>query len=325
MQTAVWGPHVWALVHATACGVGSGMPARAPLPRAVSKMMRALRGVLPCTFCRKSYDGFFKQLEEKAGAPFEELLCADLPRFTYDLHELVNDKLDAQRCETAMAQLGLPSRVSQALRARAMATGAFRGRRISFEVWERRQQVSPTVLSPGNVLDVLFVTALNYPEDSDEDAAAAAIAARTPGADTMPPSNRRKLYRTWLKTLPAALRSAGMTCELPDILTYVWGACTRRVCPAPPADLPVALLHKLKELRLQLARDGGVPRRAALFDVIFLVRAMFQDMRCLRSVSALAAAREELQSRYEAARVPAFRPPEGSCADGACYLTRRLG
>lgn len=315
---------MWALVHATACGVGSGLPERAPLPRPVSKMMRALRGVLPCTFCRKSYDGFFKQLEQKAGAPFEQLLCADLPRFTYDLHELVNDKLDAQRCEAAMAQLGLPTKVTQALHARAMATGAFRGRRISFEVWQRRQQVSPTVLSPANVLDVLFVTALNYPEDSDEDASAAAAAARTPGADTMPPSERRTLYRTWLKTLPAALRSAGMTCELPDILSYVWGACTRRVCPAPPATLPPALLQKLRELRLQFAAEGGVPRRAALFDVIFLVRAIFQDMSCLRSVAALTAAREQLQARYEGARVPALRPPEGSCADGACYLTRRL-
>lgn len=82
MQTAVWGEKVWDVVHGTALGVASTHPATARLPTAVAAMMRALRGVLPCTFCRKSYDAFIAELERRAGAPLEALLVADFARFT---------------------------------------------------------------------------------------------------------------------------------------------------------------------------------------------------------------------------------------------------
>jgi hypothetical protein len=197
-----------------------------------------------------------------------------------------------------------------------ITTGAYRGRRISYEAWRRRQAVSPTVLSPHNVLDVLFVTALNYPEDDE-------VGIALPHMDTMPARDRRALYWTWLESLPLALKAAGMQGDLPDVLAAVWGTCTATQCPLLPGSLPPALRAELRALRAQFAT--GAPSRGAMFELVCATRALFmQDSSCMASAAVMASTSARLAARYEQARASdARQPPEGSCEDGACYVTRQ--
>lgn len=319
MQTAVWGPHLWDLLHDIASGV---QHTAGTLPRAVCGTVRAMRGILPCTYCRESFDEFIKLLELKFGK-LEDLASALFPHFVFQLHELVNDKLDKQRAQDSMAliarevQSSLTSSVTlsdaevyKLLYDACLKSGAYRGRRISYDVWERRQFVSPHVLSPSNVIDVLFVLILNYPENPDN-----GVLPVTAG-DKMGPREKRKLYWLWFQTLPDALQAAGMTCHFPDVLRQVWGACTRETCPA---HVPPTLL-KLRKIFMDQTTRQGYPSKQVMFSMVLAVHGIYKGDACMTDKRAWIALNTKLHQRYEQARANQDHPPEDSCANGVCYM-----
>ena len=281
MQSAVWGPSMWGFLHDWSFAVAARAPPDAPIPVSAVRLMTALSGVLPCTYCRHSYDIFLGSL-----GPLELVKARDFPRFVYDLHELVNDKLDMQHFKGVMR----------------------RGRRITFDTLVTRQQLKRGCDAGGGitaavVLHLLFVLAYNYPEDDD----AAPLPQQQPGRDTRPPHVRRQYYREWFSVLPAALRDAGGGGVLPDALEAVWvascSAPTAPVCDALRAKLPDTAVRLILGLQPEFATQH--PSRAAVFALVTLMRGLVhaETTQCLDSMQAFAAESVALARHFGAAAV----------------------
>ena len=88
MQTSKWGPPTWATVHTIAHNYNPEIHD----PRDYKEFYRLLGKVLPCKYCRKSYQGFFKEL------PIDNYLgCQkDMAYWMYLMHNKVNEKLRNQ-------------------------------------------------------------------------------------------------------------------------------------------------------------------------------------------------------------------------------------
>jgi hypothetical protein len=141
MNTKIWGPPLWRLVHSLAyvCSSPNLRLKRAQCV-AVSDFMTSLRHVLPCRFCRDSYTGFMKDLQARSGGtPLHKAVHGRaMARWAYDLHECVNTKLDGQ-----------------------LLGPGNRGKVISFDCIMKRHALHPVTVSVDDILDVLFVFALN--------------------------------------------------------------------------------------------------------------------------------------------------------------------
>jgi len=116
-RPSVWGPAAWRVLHAAAEASDAAADGGALVRRAVDAMAREL----PCVHCRTSLADFWAL---ELGIP-----SASWAERVYHLHNRVNDKLDAQ---------ALLARADAATKARALAAGAARGKRLTFEQVQSR-------------------------------------------------------------------------------------------------------------------------------------------------------------------------------------------
>lgn len=146
MNTYIWGPPLWRLIHSVSyC-------AKAPHADELALFFLSFKNVLPCIYCRKSFEEFEKQLS-KNKLLSQIIQDNELFQWSYSLHDMVNEKLDKQEFEKQIV-------TKQCLRAK----------QLSFECLLKRYKLHPVNSTVTDLFDILFIFALNYPEDpKDED------------------------------------------------------------------------------------------------------------------------------------------------------------
>lgn len=144
MNTFIWGPPLWRLIHSVAY---CAQPEHAD---ELALFFLTFKKVLPCIYCRRSFEEFEKTLTVLHGNKQLSQIIQDHELFawSYALHDLVNEKLDKQEFEKQLVN-------KQCLRAK----------QLSFECLHKRHQLHPVNVTVTDLFDILFIFALNYPED----------------------------------------------------------------------------------------------------------------------------------------------------------------
>jgi hypothetical protein len=99
LMTRLWGPSGWLFLHCVSFGypykIDPTNPEHLEKQNDYYRFFYYLGKVLPCKYCRNSYDEFFMKnsLLNHLGTR------ADLTKWLYDIHNLVNDKLGVPTCE----------------------------------------------------------------------------------------------------------------------------------------------------------------------------------------------------------------------------------
>lgn len=148
MNTYIWGPPLWRLVHSVAyC-------AKASHADELALFFLSFKKVLPCIYCRRSFEEFERVLVQKHGnKQLSEIIAkGELFAWSYALHDLVNEKLDKQEFEKQIV-------TSKCLRAK----------QLSFECLQKRHALHPVNVTVTDLFDILFIFALNYPEDPKDE------------------------------------------------------------------------------------------------------------------------------------------------------------
>ena len=97
MNTYIWGPPLWRLIHSVSyC-------AKAPHADELALFFLSFKNVLPCIYCRKSFEEFEKQLS-KNKLLSQIIQDNELFQWSYSLHDMVNEKLDKQEFEKQIAK-----------------------------------------------------------------------------------------------------------------------------------------------------------------------------------------------------------------------------
>lgn len=148
MNTFIWGPPLWRLIHSVAY---CAQPEHAD---ELALFFLTFKKVLPCIYCRKSFEEFETTLRHVHGNKqlSEIIQNNELFAWSYALHDLVNEKLDRQEFEKQIV-------TKQCLRAK----------QLSFECLHKRHQLHPVNVTVPDLFDILFIFALNYPEDRSDD------------------------------------------------------------------------------------------------------------------------------------------------------------
>lgn len=206
-STPIWGPPLWRILHTLGAQLsrhhisatqlaatpntntahtsivsrGKRHKRNTPLVSAtvahtISTWLHTLATILPCYFCRDSYAEFLKMMQNTHGPVVDVITRGQLSKWMYDMHELVNDKLDKQHAtKTLMPMLGKMCSAASAvpitpvqLEMALAHNDAYRGRRITFECVQKRYVITPISFSTQDVWDVLSIFALNYPTRPDE-------------------------------------------------------------------------------------------------------------------------------------------------------------
>lgn len=136
MDTYLWGPLLWRLLESITrvlnpayLGVNKSEFDTKAYKDRVLLLLYSLRYVLPCVYCRESYRRFISNL------PPEER--EDLWVWVWDVHELVNKKLDRPPI-------------------------------LTLEKYEKRLMIWPTLLAPYQLWTLLTLLVLNYPKKGKE-------------------------------------------------------------------------------------------------------------------------------------------------------------
>src|SRR3989344_1442875 len=264
INTHIWGPPAWRLIHSV------GYCAAPEAAETAGAFFDSLRYVLPCKYCRISYAEFVAVLTQRGGGKTVPQLVrrGRLMRWSYELHELVNDKLDTQHCI-------------------AKAVPPCAGRRISWECLLRRHKGQPFLVSAADVLDLLFILALNYPEEEE-------------GAP-----ERRRAYQQLLCGMPALLRCIVQPFHSYPTLAKLGGDllrlahCITLLCSSYTLCSSSALL-----------KDNILASRKNLFSGMVVLWFLFYDTRRHSAQDELVV-RAELMERYRHARAHV-------CKHGAC-------
>lgn len=200
-STPIWGPPLWRILHTLGAQVSlnynnttsnmDGLTSSAVINtdngamRAVAKhvnkivtWLQTFCTTLPCYFCRDSYAEFLTIMENTHGRLVNVVTNGQLAKWVYDIHELINDKLDKQHALKTLVPvieqmrssnvLPLESLTQPEIEAALFTTNAYRGRRITFECVQKRYIITPISFSAQDVWDVLAIFSLNYPEHPDE-------------------------------------------------------------------------------------------------------------------------------------------------------------
>lgn len=99
MMTKVWGPAGWLFLHCVAAGypykIDPDKPEHIEKQNDYYRFFYYLGKVLPCKYCRNSYEKFITEL-----SPVNHLGSRrELSKWLYDIHNKVNDKLGVPDCE----------------------------------------------------------------------------------------------------------------------------------------------------------------------------------------------------------------------------------
>ena len=99
MMTKVWGPAGWLFLHSVTFGYpyayNPDNPKHIGKPEDYYNFFYYLGKVMPCRYCRESYQEFFQEDD-----PAKHLKTRDdLVKWLYDLHNKVNHKLGVPKCE----------------------------------------------------------------------------------------------------------------------------------------------------------------------------------------------------------------------------------
>jgi hypothetical protein len=180
MNTWIWGVPKWKFLHSL-----SFSPSVHEYPAESSAFLETLEEVLPCIYCRESYKTFLPRLEGEFGMTLEQVVAeGQLPKWMFDLHECVNEKLDFQLAEDMMKKEGidLGDRLHKVCRKR----------QITFECLIKRFKIRPVQFCPEDVWEFLQIFALNMD---------LTVAERTP--------QRRKAQLTFFMLMPLMATIAG--------------------------------------------------------------------------------------------------------------------
>lgn len=148
MNTYIWGPPLWRLVHSAAyC-------AQAVHGDELALFFLSFKKVLPCIYCRKSFEEFEKILVQRHGnKQLSQIIQAgELFLWSYALHDLVNEKLDKQEFEKQI-----------------VTQKCLRAKQLSFECLQKRHALHPVNVTVTDLFDILFIFAMNYPEDPNDE------------------------------------------------------------------------------------------------------------------------------------------------------------
>jgi hypothetical protein len=148
MNTYIWGPPLWRLIHSVAyC-------AKSEHADELALFFLSFKKVLPCIYCRKSFEEFEQILVVQHGNKRLGQIIQDNELFawSYALHDLVNKKLDKQEFEKQM-----------------VTTTCLRAKQLSFECLQKRHKLHPVNVTVTDLFDILFIFALNYPEDPQDE------------------------------------------------------------------------------------------------------------------------------------------------------------
>lgn len=150
MNTWIWGPPKWKFLHSLSFSPDA--PRHAPV---VSQFLNTLSSVLPCKYCRESYRQYVRQLSDAANAPLEQIVSKrHLPRWMYDLHDKVNEKLDKQLAAENAKQSGI--------RLKGVERDALcRKRQITFECLTKRFVLRPISFCAEDVWEFLIIFSYN--------------------------------------------------------------------------------------------------------------------------------------------------------------------
>jgi hypothetical protein len=163
---------MWQVLHGIAFHVTN--------PDLIEALVGLLGELLPCKFCRESWPQFVDELVTTSGKSVREHVTdGTFPRFMYDAHNMVNDKLMRQRMKEAAAtlapalarELGLSTSdavVANALCAAAEQTQAYGllDKRPSFECVAKRYFIADRMpFSNYAVWRALLLFTLNFSAD----------------------------------------------------------------------------------------------------------------------------------------------------------------
>lgn len=176
-STPIWGPPLWRILHT----LGSQMstktktqpwlhPTSASIAtvRKIATWLQTLCSILPCSFCRDSYTQFLTVLA--TNGPLDQVITnGNLFKWSYDLHELINDKLDTQHVTKTIVPLFTQANCPSAVETELFQNKAYRGRRITFECVQKRYAITPVSFSVHDVWTVLAIFALNYSDNPNKD------------------------------------------------------------------------------------------------------------------------------------------------------------
>lgn len=99
MMTKVWGPAGWLFLHCVTFGypyaINPENEQHRPKPEEYYNFFYYLGKVMPCRYCRESYQQFFKELDLSKSLNSRH----DLAKWLYDIHNKVNHKLGIPECQ----------------------------------------------------------------------------------------------------------------------------------------------------------------------------------------------------------------------------------
>lgn len=161
MNVNLWGPDLWSLLHGLA---GLYTQAKNNLHDdidAIDIIFKELRILLPCIHCKKSYNEFYPHLNIR-----RQFSRGDGIKCVYDIHSLVDDKLDYQRLNKFISEYNLKLNEDDFKNAIKILSN-----RPSLQVVEKRWELSEGVpFREQSVWRILFSFILCLDQESLEDA-----------------------------------------------------------------------------------------------------------------------------------------------------------
>ena len=147
-------------------------PTDSPL---VQQWVTLLGKVLPCSCCRDSYNGFVQQLpsvvdvvRHQKDALLPDRINTGFFRWMYDLHNLVNSKLDRQHVDEFVDKVAGTMKCGEGkLRAALEQHGGYLGRRVEYDCVVKRYLIQPVAFCNDDVFHFLFITTMAPPASRD--------------------------------------------------------------------------------------------------------------------------------------------------------------
>lgn len=143
MNTRIWGPPTWRFLHGTSF-LGNGHA------KDIGKLVRSLGKVMPCIYCRNSYEGFARELDID---DIETTVASGkYSMWVYDLHNKVVAKLQRQILE----KVEIPSTYYDSF---------IEESKLPYEVLRKRLMSCMPYFSEEDVLIMLGIFALSAIDD----------------------------------------------------------------------------------------------------------------------------------------------------------------